>query len=72
MTKTFNIVVSHRFSYTRLPVMMPLAQLRRVDLFGILNLDHWYLFEILFLVLGIFMISIKQAFFVKSVNELLK
>jgi len=29
-------------------------------LFGILNLGHWDLFDIWFLVLGIFMISIKN------------
>jgi hypothetical protein len=53
---------------------------------GILNLGHWDLpfdlaqgggellepFEIWFLVLEIFMIFIKQAIFVKSVNYLFK
>ena len=68
MTKTFNIIVSHSLSSPRLPVMMQMAPLWRVHLFGILNLDHWYLFEIWFLVLGIFMIFIKQAFSVISAN----
>jgi uncharacterized membrane protein len=38
--------------------------------FGILNLDNWNLFEIWFLVLGIFMILTKQVNFVYSVNYL--
>jgi len=37
-------------------------------LFGILKLGHWDLFEIWFLVLGIFMIPIKQLIFLNSVN----
>jgi len=41
-------------------------------LFGILNLGHWDLFDIWFLVLEIFMILIKQVIFVKSVNYLFK
>ncbi len=40
--------------------------------FGILNLGHWNLFEIWFLVLVIFMIFIDQVTFVKSVNYLFK
>jgi len=59
MTKTINVVVSHRYSKPLLPLMMPVAQMWRIPLFGILNLDHWYFFEIWFLVLGIFMIFIK-------------
>ncbi len=35
-------------------------------LFGILDLDHWDLFVIWFLVLGIFMIFIKKVILVKS------
>jgi hypothetical protein len=38
----------------------------------VLNLDHWDLFEICFLVLGFFMILIKQGNFVKSANYLFK
>jgi hypothetical protein len=37
-----------------------------------LNLGHWNLFEIWFLVLGIFTIFIKQVIFAKSYNYLLK
>jgi len=37
-----------------------------------LNLSHWDLFEIWFLVLGIFMIFTGQITFVKSVNFLFK
>ena len=36
--------------------------------FGVLNLGHWDLFDICFLVLGIFLIFIKQVNFVYSVN----
>jgi hypothetical protein len=41
-------------------------------LFGILNLGHWNLFEIWFLVLGIFMIFIEQVTFVYSAKYLFK
>ena len=68
MTKKINVVASHRFSMALLPAIKPLSQMWKIHLFGILNLDHWYLFEIWFLVLGIFMIFIKQAFSVISAN----
>ncbi len=55
MTKTFTPVESHALQTPPdLPVMMPLAHLKIEHLFGILNLGHWDLFEIWFLVLGIF------------------
>jgi hypothetical protein len=41
-------------------------------LFGILNLGHWDLFEIWFLVLGIFIIFIDWVTYVKSDKYLLK
>ena len=37
-------------------------------LFGILNLGHWDLFEIWFLVLGIYMVLVKHAIYVNSDN----
>ena len=40
--------------------------------FGILNFGHWDLFEIWFLVLGIFVILIKQVATVYPVNYLCK
>jgi hypothetical protein len=39
-------------------------------LFRILNLDHWKLFEIWFLMLGIFMILLNQVISEKPVNYL--
>jgi len=41
-------------------------------LFGILNLGHWDLFEIWFLVLGIFIIFVDRLLFLKTENYLLK
>jgi len=41
-------------------------------MFGILDLGHWDLFEIWFLVLGIFMIYTKHVVFELSVNDLFK
>jgi len=38
--------------------------------FGFLNFDYWDLFEIWFLVLGIFMSFIIHVILVKSVNHL--
>jgi hypothetical protein len=49
-----------------------LAQILAKYVFGILNLGHWNLFEIWFLVLGIFMIFIKQVNWVYSVDYLFK
>jgi len=49
------------------------AHIKRLKhLIGFLNLGHWDLFEICFLVLGVFMIFIKQGFFVKSAYLLYK
>ncbi len=39
-------------------------------MFGILNLCHWNLFEIWFLVLGIFMIVVTQVILVNSIHYL--
>ena len=39
-------------------------------MFGILNLGHWDLFEIWFLVLGIYMVLFKHAIYVNSVDYL--
>jgi hypothetical protein len=72
ITKTFTTVVSHRFANSALPVMIEWARLSTDYLFGILNLGHWNLFEIWFLVLGISMVFTKQIIFVKSVNYLFK
>jgi hypothetical protein len=49
-----------------------LAQVLPGHMFGILNLAHWNLFEIWFLVLAIFMIFNKQVTFVYSANYLFK
>ena len=40
------------------------------QVFGILNLGHWNLFEIWFLVLGIFMIFIKQVPYIRPITWL--
>ncbi len=47
-----------------------MAQIIADQVFGILNLGHWDLFEIWFLVLGIFMIFTRIVAFVNSVNYL--
>jgi hypothetical protein len=54
MTKTFTTDVPHRLANPGSPVMLPMAKLQTDRLFGILNLGHWDLFEICYLVLGIF------------------
>ena len=56
MIKTFSTVVSHRFSNAVLPVITSREQLITDELFGILNLGHWELFGIWFLVHGILLI----------------
>jgi hypothetical protein len=61
MTKTFTTVISHSVANLSGWVMRASGQLWTDHLFGILNLGHWDLFEIWFLVLGIFMIFITQA-----------
>jgi len=53
MTKTLTNVDSHNFSNTGLPAMISLGALVNGSFVGILNLAHWDLFEIWFLVLGI-------------------
>ena len=69
MNNTFTTSVSHRSGNPRLPVMIQLDA--TIDgLFVILNLGHWDLFEIWILVLGIFIIFIKQVTFYK-ISELL-
>jgi hypothetical protein len=68
MIKTFAAVVPHRCTNHCPPVVMPEAQLFAERAFGILILGHWNLFEIWFLMLGIFMILIKQVAFVNSAN----
>ncbi len=45
MTKAITIFVSHLFLYPILPFMMPMGTMEVSHLFGILNLDHWNLFE---------------------------
>ena len=64
MTKTFSTVVSHRFSNAGLPVIMSLEQLITDESYGILNLGHWDLFGIWFLVLGILLIH-----YLRSINQ---
>jgi hypothetical protein len=68
MIKTFVSVGSHRLANHRLPVMMQLASTVDGFMFEILNLDHCDFFEIWFLVLGIYVIIVKQISFTKSVN----
>ena len=59
MTKTFTAVGRYRFAKLAVPVIMPFGTNVDPDhLFGILNLGLWDLFEICFLMLGIFMILI--------------
>jgi len=43
-----------------------------VTIASVLNFGHWYLFDIWFLVLGIFMIFIEQVSSLNSVNYLFK
>ena len=67
MTKTFTAVGPYRCGNHCPLVIIPFGT--NVDnVFGILNLGHWDLFEIWCLMLGIFMI--KQATFVYSINYL--
>ena len=63
MTKTFTAVVLYCCTNLCPPVIMPFAQMLADHVFGILNLGHWNLFDICFLVLGIFKISTMQATF---------
>jgi len=73
MTKTGTAVGPYRFAKLALPVINVFwHKCKRIIMFGILNLGHWDLFEIWFLVLGIFMIYIKQLTFLNSVNYLFK
>ena len=67
MTKTFTAVVPYRCTNLCPPVIMPFAQMLADHVFGILNLGHWNLFDIWFLVLGIF---VKQENLVYSINYL--
>jgi hypothetical protein len=53
MTKTGIPVSTYRLGNRRLWPVMEL-DLTEVEMFGILKLGHWKLFEIWFLVLGIF------------------
>ena len=58
MTKTFiRVVVSHPANLA-LSDIIPWAYLLVDSLFGILNFSHWDLFDIWFLVLGIFIFII--------------
>jgi len=76
MTKTFPGVVSHRFSYSGLPAMMPSGEAIKGSFTGSagggLVIGIWDLFEIWLLVLGIYMIFIKQVTFITSVDYLFK
>jgi hypothetical protein len=56
MTKTFIRAVASHPANPALPGMIPWTYLLANSLFGILNLSHWDLFDIWFLVLGIFII----------------
>jgi hypothetical protein len=70
MTKTFSTVVPNRCTNLCPPVFMAFFGTNVVFhyLFGVLNLGHWDLFEIWFLVLGI---SIKQVISIFSTDYLL-
>ena len=63
MTKTCTAVVPYRSKRFCPPVMMPSAQILEDQVVGILSFGHWNLFEIWFLVLGIFVVVIKQETF---------
>jgi hypothetical protein len=72
MTKTFAKIAGHGDIKFDEPGMMGLAQGETDPLFEFLNLGHWDLFEIWYLVLGIFMPFVERAIFIKLVIYLLK
>jgi hypothetical protein len=72
VTKTFAKIAARHDVKSGEPGMMPLTQWQTGLLFGFLKLDHWDLFEIWYLVLGIFMIFIQRVIFAKLGAYLLK
>ncbi len=72
MTKTNIPAESRCFIIRDLSEIMPVAQSLMDYLFRILNFGHCDLFDIWFLVLGIFTATIKQEIFAKSINSVIK
>ena len=68
MTKTFPTVNPHRLIDSSLSLMMRLRKNLEGFKFGILNFDHWDLFDISILVLGILWMFIKPVIIIKPVN----
>jgi hypothetical protein len=62
MIKTFAKIAARRDIKFGESGMMPLVQWRADPMFGFLNLGHWDLFEIWYLVLGIFLVVVKRVF----------
>ena len=68
MTKTFSPVDTHGVIDPGLRLMIRLRKIFKGFKFEILNFGHLDLFEIWILVLGIFLMFIKQVIFIKYVN----